>query len=65
MATRQGPGLPVMPVMGTHSFARVHLSKRIDLMTKVTLIGFVVPMLDPCNVGANAAGGGGDDVSGV
>ncbi len=42
--------------------ARVHLSKRIDLMAKVTAIGFVVPALGPHNVGANAVGGEGDEV---
>jgi hypothetical protein len=26
-------------------------------MAKVTAIGFLVPLLDPCNAGANAAGG--------
>ncbi len=57
MATHQGPGLPVMPVG-----ARVHLSKQIDLIAEVAAIGFVVPALDPCNVGANAAGGEGDKV---
>jgi hypothetical protein len=43
--------------------ARVHLSKRIDLMAEVAAIGFVVPVLDPRNVGVNAAGGVGDEVS--
>ena len=42
--------------------ARVHLSKWIDLMAEVTTIRFVVPTLDPCNAGANAAGGEGDEV---
>jgi hypothetical protein len=42
--------------------ARVHLSKQIDLMAEVTAIGFVVPALDPPNVGANAARGEGDEV---
>ncbi len=32
-------------------------------MAEVTLIGFVVPVLDLCNAGAYAAGGEGDDVS--
>jgi hypothetical protein len=41
----------------------VHLSKQIDLMAEVTLIGFVVPTLDPRNMGTNAAGGESDDVS--
>jgi hypothetical protein len=56
--THQGPGLPVMPVG-----ARVHLSKWIDLMAEVAAIGFVVPALNPCNAGVNAAGGVGDEVS--
>ncbi len=43
--------------------ARVHLSKRIDLMAEVAAIGFVVPALDPCNAGVNVAGGVGDEVS--
>ncbi len=43
--------------------ARVHLSKRIDLMAEVTAIGIVVPTLDPRNAGMNAAGGVGDEVS--
>jgi hypothetical protein len=41
----------------------VHLSKRIDLMAEVTVIGFVVPALDPRNTGRNAAGRESDDVS--
>ncbi len=57
-ATHQGPRLPVMQVG-----ARVHLSKQIDLMAEVTAIRFVVPALDPRNVGVNAAGGEGDEVS--
>ncbi len=44
-------------------FRRVHLSEWIDLMAEVTLIGFVVLTLDPRNVGANAEGGEGDEVS--
>jgi hypothetical protein len=52
VATSQGPGLPVMPVMGTHRGDRVHLSEQIDLMAEVTAIGFVVPALDPHNAGA-------------
>ncbi len=48
-----------MPVMGT----RVHLSERIDLMSEIRAIGFVAPALDPRNVGVNAAGGVGDEVS--
>jgi hypothetical protein len=45
--------------------ARVHLSTQIDLMAKVTVIGFVVPILDPRNMGTNAAGGDGYEVGGV
>jgi hypothetical protein len=41
----------------------VHLSKQIDLMAEMTVIGVVVPALDPRNAGANAAGGEGDEVS--
>jgi hypothetical protein len=41
----------------------VQLSKQIELMAKVTAIGFVVPALDPRNVVANVAGGEGDEVS--
>jgi hypothetical protein len=41
----------------------VHLSKQIDLMAEVTAIKFLVPVLNPCNMGMNAAGGEGDDVS--
>jgi hypothetical protein len=48
-----------MPVMGT----RVHLSEQIELMSKIRAIGFVVPTLDPCNVGVSAAGGVGDEIS--
>ena len=48
-----------MPVMGT----RVHLSEKIDLMSKIRAIGFVAPVLDPRNAGVNAAGGVGDEVS--
>jgi hypothetical protein len=43
--------------------ARVHLSKRIDLMAEVAAIGFVVPTLDPRNAEVNAVGGVGDEVS--
>ncbi len=43
--------------------ARVHPSKQIDLMAEVAAIGFVVPTLDPRNVGVNAAGGVSDEVS--
>ncbi len=55
----QGPGLPLMPVMGT----RVHLSERIDLMSEIRAIKFVAPALDPRNAGVNAARGVGDEVS--
>jgi hypothetical protein len=48
-----------MPVMGT----RVHLSERIDLMSKIRAIGFVAPALEPHNAGVNAARGVGDEVS--
>jgi hypothetical protein len=65
VATHQGPGLPVMPVMGMRRFDRVHLSKWIDLIAKVRVIGFVVPALDPRNVAENAAGGESDDASDV
>jgi hypothetical protein len=61
--TSQGPGLLVMLVMGTRRGNRVHLSKRIDPMADVRLIGFVVSALDPRNAGGNAVGGEGDDVS--
>ncbi len=43
--------------------ARVHLSKWITLMAEVAAIGFVVPALDPRNVGVDAAGGVSDEVS--
>ncbi len=59
----QGPGLPLMPVMGTRRGDRVHLFERIDLMSKIRAIGFVAPVLDPHNAGVNAAGGVGDEVS--
>jgi hypothetical protein len=48
-----------MPVIGTC----VHLSEWIDLMSKIRAVGFVAPALDPRNVGVNAAGGVGDEVS--
>ncbi len=48
-----------MPVMGM----RVHLSERIELMSEIRAIGFVVPALDPRKAGVNAAGGVGDKVS--
>jgi hypothetical protein len=54
-----------MLVMAAHRYNRVHLSKQIDLMAKVSSIGFVAPALDPRNAGANAVGGEGDDVSDV
>jgi hypothetical protein len=41
----------------------VHLSERIDLISEIRAVGFVEPALDPCNVGVNAAGGVGDEVS--
>ncbi len=34
-------------------------------MAEVAAIGFIVPTLDPRNVGMNAAGGVGDEVSGA
>jgi hypothetical protein len=48
-----------MPVMGN----RVHLSERIDLISKIRAVEFVEPVLDPRNVGVNVAGGVGDEVS--
>jgi hypothetical protein len=54
-----------MLVIGMHRGDRVNLSKQINLISKVTLIWFVVPAFDPCNAGANAAGGEGDDVVGA
>ena len=48
-----------MPVMGNC----VHLSEQIDLISKIIAVGFVEPALDPRNVGVNAAGGVGDEVS--
>jgi hypothetical protein len=48
-----------MPVMGNH----VHLSERIDLISEIRVVGFVEPALDPRDVGVNAAGGVGDEVS--
>ena len=48
-----------MPVMGN----RVHLSEQIDLISEIKAVGFVEPTLDPRNVGVNAAGGVGDEVS--
>jgi hypothetical protein len=48
-----------MPVMGNC----VHLSERINLMSEIRAVGFVVPALDPSNVGVNAAEGVGDEVS--
>jgi hypothetical protein len=50
-----------MLVMGTH----MHLSKWIDLMSKIRAIGFVAPTLYPHNAGVNAAGEVGDEVSNV
>ena len=43
----------------------VHLSERIDLMSKIRAVRFVAPALNPHNVGVNAAGGVGDEVSNV
>ena len=40
-----------MPVMGKHRGDRVHLSKRIDLMSNIQANGFVAPALDPHNTG--------------
>jgi hypothetical protein len=48
-----------MPVMEN----RVHLSEWIDLISKIRAVRFVEPALDPRNVGVNAAGGVGDEVS--
>ncbi len=41
----------------------MHLSERIDLMSEIRAVGFVAPALDPRNVGVNATGGVGDEVS--
>ncbi len=41
---------------------RGYLYEWYDLMATVSAIGFVAPVLDPCNAGANAAGGEDDDV---
>jgi hypothetical protein len=41
----------------------MHLSERIDLMSKIRAVGFMAPALDPRNVGVNAAGGVGNEVS--
>jgi hypothetical protein len=48
-----------MLVMGNH----VHLSEQIDLISEIRAVGMVEPTLDPRNVGVNAAGGVGDEVS--
>ncbi len=48
-----------MPVMGNH----VHLSERIDLISEIRVVRFVQLALDPSNVGVNATGGVGDEVS--
>jgi hypothetical protein len=48
-----------MPVMGNC----VHLSEQIDLISKIIAVGFVEPALNPRNVGVNAAGGVGNEVS--
>jgi hypothetical protein len=52
-----------MLVMGTRRGDRVHLSKRIDLMSNIQANGFVTPALDLCNTGTNDVGGDSDDVS--
>jgi hypothetical protein len=41
----------------------MHLSERIDLISEIRAVGFMEPALDPRNVGVNAAGGVGDEVS--
>ncbi len=41
----------------------MHLSERIDLISEIRAVGFMDPVLDPRNVGVNAAGGLGDEVS--
>ena len=48
-----------MPVMGNC----MHLFERIDLISEIRAVRFVEPALDPRNVGVNAAGGVGDEVS--
>ncbi len=52
-----------MLVMGMHRGDRVHLSKRIDLMSNTQANGFVAPALDPRNMGTNDAGGDSDNVN--
>jgi hypothetical protein len=54
-----------MPCKGTRRGDRVHLSKRIDLMSKILANGFVAPTLDPRNMRTDDAGGDSDDVSNV
>jgi hypothetical protein len=54
-----------MPVMASRRYDWVHLSDQIDLMAEVSGIRFMAPALDPCNAGANTAGGEGDDISNV
>ncbi len=49
--------------MGTRRGDRVHLSKQIDLMSKIWGFGFVAPAFDPHNTRTNASGGEGDYVS--
>jgi hypothetical protein len=51
-----------MLVMGCRG-DRVHLSKRIGLMSDIQANGFMAPALDPPNTGTNDAGGDSDDVS--
>jgi hypothetical protein len=41
----------------------MHLSEWIDLISEIRAVGFVAPALDPHNVGVNATGGVGDEVS--
>jgi hypothetical protein len=55
--------LPLMPVIKPRRGDRVHLSKRIDLMSNIRANGFVAPALDPRNTGTNDAGGDSDDFS--
>ncbi len=41
----------------------MHLSEQIDLIFEIRVVQLVEPTLDPRNVGVNAAGGVGDEVS--
>ncbi len=52
-----GPGLLLIPVMGTCRGDRVHLSKQIDLISDIQANGFVAPALGQCNTGKNDMGG--------